>query len=61
MSVNPFTINVSDSVLEDLQKRLSLTRWPDEIPGSGWGYGTNLDYLKELVTYWQNEFDWKTQ
>ena len=61
MSVNPFTINVSDNVLEDLQKRLSLTRWPDEIPGSGWGYGTNLDYLKELVSYWQNDFDWKSQ
>lgn len=61
MSVNPFTINVSDNVLEDLQKRLSLTRWPDEIPGSGWGYGTNLDYLKELVSYWQNDFDWKFQ
>ena len=61
MSVNPFTINVSDNVLEDLKKRLSLTRWPDEIPGSGWGYGTNLDYLKELVSYWQNDFDWKFQ
>ena len=61
MSVNPFTINVSDNVLEDLKKRLSLTRWPDEIPGSGWGYGTNLDYLKELVSYWQNDFDWKSQ
>ena len=61
MSVNPFTINVSDNVLEDLQKRLSLTRWPDEIPGSGWGYGTNLDHLKELVSYWQNDFDWKSQ
>ena len=61
MSIIPFTINVPDNVLEDLQKRLELTRWPDEIPGSSWDYGTNLDYLKELVTYWQNGYDWKAQ
>ena len=61
MDVRPFTIAVEDSVLEDLQQRLADTRWPDEIPNSGWDYGSNLGYLKELVEYWRTKFDWRVQ
>ena len=61
MSIQPYTINVPQSVLDDLRTRLSLTRWPDEIPGVGWGYGTNPDYLRSLVAYWQEGFDWRAQ
>ena len=61
MDVRPFTIAVEDSVLEDLQQRLADTRWPDEIPNTGWDYGSNLDYLKELVEYWRTKFDWRSQ
>ncbi len=49
ISSEPFVIAVPDLVLNDLQQRLALTRWPDEVPGSGWQYGSNLSYLKELV------------
>ena len=61
MDVQPFKIDVADSVLDDLRQRLAQTRWPDEIPSSGWDYGSNLDYLKELVEYWRTGFDWRAQ
>ena len=61
MAVNPFQIAVDQAVLDDLQARLNLTRWPDEIPGSQWDYGSNLDYMKELVEYWRSDFDWRAQ
>ena len=61
MQPEPFEIHIEDDVLEDLRHRLSVTRWPDELPGVGWGYGTNMDYLKELVNYWINDFDWRAQ
>ena len=61
MDVRPFTIAIEDGVLEDLQKRLADTRWPDEIPNTGWDYGSNLGYLKELVEYWRTKFDWRAQ
>src|SRR5260370_885690 len=32
-----------------------------EIAGAGWDYGTNLDYLKQLVVYWRDAYDWRTQ
>src|SRR5204863_360547 len=45
MHAEPFRIAVPDAVLADLRERLARTRFPDEIPGSGWTYGTNLAYL----------------
>jgi len=61
MARTPFQIAVPDSVLEDLQRRLDATRWPDSVEGAGWDYGTNLEYLKELVAYWRTQFDWREQ
>jgi hypothetical protein len=49
MHVEPFRIQVSDEALADLRARLARTRFPDEIADSGWTYGTDLAYAKELV------------
>ncbi|HUR32540.1 MAG TPA: epoxide hydrolase [Vicinamibacterales bacterium] len=60
-AVVPFTIRVPDSVLRDLKQRLSRARFADELPDVGWDYGTNLDYLRSLTTYWRERFDWRAQ
>ena len=59
MPVHPFQIKVPEQVLIDLRARIERTRWPDEITGSGWDFGTNLSYMKELANYWLNTFDWR--
>ena len=46
----PFVIAVPEAVLDDVQQRLALTRWPDEISGTGWQYGSHLAYIKESWT-----------
>lgn len=56
-----FVIDVPDGVLDDLRARLVRTRWPHKVPGGGWDYGTNLPYLKDLVEYWVEEYDWREQ
>jgi pimeloyl-ACP methyl ester carboxylesterase len=61
MNIQPFKIAIPQSTLDDLRERLTRTRWPDEVEGAGWSYGTNLDYLKSLVAYWQHEYDWRKQ
>ena len=58
-AIVPFKIRVDDAVLSDLKQRLARTRFPGEITNSDWDYGTNLAYLKELVTYWRNRYDWR--
>lgn len=57
--VKSFHIQVDDAVLEDLRRRLDATRWPEEPADAGWRYGVNLDYLKDLVAYWKDGFDWR--
>jgi pimeloyl-ACP methyl ester carboxylesterase len=61
MEIQPFKIEVAQETLDDLQQRLKKTRWPDEVKEANWDYGTNLGYLKTLVEYWQNTFDWRQQ
>ena len=58
-AIVPFKIHVADSVLADLKDRLGRTRFPGEIANSSWDYGTNLAYLKDLVSYWRDRFDWR--
>lgn len=57
----PFTINIAQDVLDDLQSRLAATRWTDEPEDAGWNYGTNPDYLRALADYWQTGYDWRKQ
>jgi pimeloyl-ACP methyl ester carboxylesterase len=60
-AMQPFQINISQQQIDDLKQRLNNTRWPDEIQDSGWSYGANLSYMKELCNYWQHDFDWRKQ
>jgi pimeloyl-ACP methyl ester carboxylesterase len=60
-AVAPYTVHVSDEVLRDLKDRLARTRLPGEIDNSGWDYGSNLAYVRGLVAYWRDKFDWRTQ
>ena len=58
-AVVPFRIQIPDSVLTDLKQRLARARFADEFTGADWNYGTNLAYLRELVTYWRDTYDWR--
>ena len=60
-AIRPFVVDVPDAVLGDLNDRLSRTRLPDQIPGTGWSYGTDGVYLAELLDYWRDDFDWRAQ
>ena len=61
LHVEPFSIRVEDEVLSDLQARIRKTRWPDQVPGVAWEQGTELQYLKQLLAYWADSFDWRAQ
>ena len=58
--IRPFTIAVPDDDVDDLRRRLAATRWPDQIPGSGWDYGCDLAWLQDLAGHWADGYDWRT-
>jgi microsomal epoxide hydrolase len=55
----PFTLHVPDAAIADLRERIGRTRFPDQAPGEPWAYGTDVTYLKELLEYWVEKFDWR--
>jgi epoxide hydrolase len=70
--IRPFRIEVPQDDLDDLQYRLTRTRWANELPpeerGSGsqagpvppgWEYGVPVSYVKKLVEYWSDGYDWR--
>jgi pimeloyl-ACP methyl ester carboxylesterase len=59
--IERFEIHVEDSVLEDLRSRLARTRFPDQIEDTGWECGAPVDYLRDLVEYWRDTYDWRAQ
>jgi pimeloyl-ACP methyl ester carboxylesterase len=59
--IEPFEIRIPGEVLADLRARIRNTRWPDEPPVPRWEQGTDPAYLKELLSYWADGFDWRAQ
>jgi pimeloyl-ACP methyl ester carboxylesterase len=57
--IQSFSVHIPQSVLDDLRSRIENTRWPDEIEGSGWKFGSSLSYMRELADYWLQKFDWR--
>ena len=57
----PFSLHFPDAALADLRERLARTRFPDQAPDAPWAYGTDVGYLRELVGYWRDRFDWRAE
>ncbi|MFE7721615.1 epoxide hydrolase family protein [Nocardia rhizosphaerihabitans] len=55
----PFHIDIAQSDLDDLHRRLADARWPDQQPGAEWSRGVPVEYLRELAEYWRTTYDWR--
>jgi len=57
--MKPFKLHVAEAAIADLRERLARTRLPDEPPLAPWSTGASVAYLKSLIDYWQEGFDWR--
>jgi pimeloyl-ACP methyl ester carboxylesterase len=58
--INPYIVNIPDESLRDLRDRLRNSRLPLDFANDQWAYGTNSAYLRELITYYLEEYDWRS-
>ena len=56
-----FSLHVPNDAIVDLRERLARTRFPDQPPGAPWAYGTDVAWMRELIDYWRDRFDWRVQ
>ena len=59
ISPEAFTIAIPDETLDHIRKKVANYKWHEMPDDGGWAYGTNLDYMKELCTYWLKTYDWR--
>ncbi|OOG62279.1 MULTISPECIES: epoxide hydrolase family protein [Sinorhizobium/Ensifer group] len=59
-AIHPFKVNIAQSSVDDLQRRLAETRWPDVETVDDRSQGVQVAELKALVEYWENGYDWRS-
>lgn len=55
----PTRVAIPEQDLADLQTRLRSARWPVEVDPGQWTRGVPQDYMRRIVDYWANSFDWR--
>ena len=59
MCSSDLTLAVPQADLEDLNRRLDQTRWPDPETVDDWTQGAPLAKVKALVDHWRHRYDWR--
>lgn len=57
--IRPFTLAIPQSQIDDLNRRIDHTRWPEKETVDDWSQGTPLAALQDFVAYWRHEYDWR--
>ncbi len=58
-AVTPFTVDIPQSELDELQQRLENARWPEQETVEDWSQGIPLSYTREIAQYWASDYDWR--
>jgi pimeloyl-ACP methyl ester carboxylesterase len=56
-AIEDYKVVWSPDRLDALRKQIKSFQFPRLIPGSGWKYGVDPDYLRALIAYWADGFD----
>jgi pimeloyl-ACP methyl ester carboxylesterase len=58
-AVRPFHVNVPETDLTELRRRIRATRWPEREPVSDASQGVQRETMQKLAKYWADEYDWR--
>ncbi|QRN95316.1 epoxide hydrolase [Archangium violaceum] len=57
--VTPFRVSIPQAALNDLERRLAATRWPERETVNDWSQGVPLAKAQALIAYWRDQYDWR--
>jgi microsomal epoxide hydrolase len=57
--IKPFKLNIPDKALQEIYTKVKNYPWHEMPDDGGWKYGSNLEYMKEISSYWIKDFDWR--
>src|SRR6188508_3264189 len=56
-AIHPFHVDVPETELADLRRRIAATRWPSKELVGDRSQGVQLAAIRALADYWANEYD----
>lgn len=56
-AVSAFRIAIAPEAIEDLRRRLAMTRWPEQETVADWSQGVPLARARALIDYWRDNYD----
>jgi pimeloyl-ACP methyl ester carboxylesterase len=59
-AIRPFRVNVPESELAELRRRILATRWPERETVADASQGVQLETTQKLARYWATDYDWRT-
>ncbi|XP_044772137.1 epoxide hydrolase 1 [Neomonachus schauinslandi] len=60
-SIRPFKVETSEEEIEDLHWRIDRVRLTPPLEDVRFHFGFNSKYLRKVLSYWRNGFDWRKQ
>jgi len=57
--IRPFKLHIPNKALQEIYTKVKNYPWHEMPDDGGWKYGSNLDYMKEMSSYWVKDFDWR--
>ncbi len=58
-SIRAFTVDVPESRLHDLRRRIAATQWPEKETVADDSQGVPLALMQDLAHYWATGYDWR--
>jgi len=58
-AIREFHVNVPESELTELRRRITATRWPERETVADASQGVQLVTMQRLARYWATEYDWR--
>jgi hypothetical protein len=58
-AIRPFHVNVPETELNDLGRRINATKWPEQETVTDASQGVQLATIQALARYWATEYDWR--
>ena len=59
VDIRPFRVDIPESALDDMRRRIAATRWPAREVVTDQSQGVQLATVQKLARYWQNDYDWR--
>lgn len=61
-TIRTYEIHISDTEIDQLHRKLELTKLPISVPGSNaasWEQGPPLNEINRLINTWRSNYDWR--